>query len=291
MIKVFDAPLNEDLAPFTRKLWELRITHRVLFEDRQILIVEDEMQAQKVLELYQHWHQSGTFPEPLQTELEGQRAFAGFRRRRGPVISPQNIPVAIALLVLSIGLTIITNFGADYGLLAHFTITDFQVRGNQINYYSLEHNFDSLELWRFLSPIFIHFNLPHIVFNGLWIWIVGRVIEFRHGNLALLFIALLSGIVSNIAQYYQTGPVFGGLSGVVYAIISYAWLWDRLTDNKLAVVSNGLMGFMIIWLVLGYSGMLSQLGFGQIANTAHLAGLISGIFAVGIIRLWRPNLS
>lgn len=35
--------------------------------------------------------------------------------------------------------------------------------------------------------------------------------------------------------------------------------------------------FMIIWLILGFLGILNLFGFGNVANYAHLGGLISGI--------------
>ncbi len=299
MIKVFEAPLNEDLAPFTKQLWAMRITHRVVFEDQQILIVENLEHAELVSQLYQYWQQTGEFPkaadgEPLDVlpanPIPQSPIFSNNRSARQK-IPIARIPLVIVLLLISLALSLVTNFGSNYELLAHFTITEFEVNGSQINYYSLEQNFKSMELWRFISPIFVHFNLPHIAFNGLWIWVVGRVIESRHSTWVMLFIALFSGIASNLAQYYQTGPVFGGLSGVVYAVISYAWLWDKMAANKLRVVSNGLMGFMIIWLVLGYSGVLSSLGLGQIANTAHLAGLVSGLLAAVVIRALRKSVN
>ena len=35
--------------------------------------------------------------------------------------------------------------------------------------------------------------------------------------------------------------------------------------------------FMIVWLLLGFIGVLDLFGFGSVANYAHLGGLISGI--------------
>ena len=35
--------------------------------------------------------------------------------------------------------------------------------------------------------------------------------------------------------------------------------------------------FMIVWLLLGFAGILDLFGFGSVANFAHLGGLITGI--------------
>jgi len=283
VIIVFEAPLNEDLSGFTKRLWALKISHRVVFEQTQQLVVLDEQSAELVALLYEHWQSNGELPEQLLTQLSEQSEVIATQSNTRRV-DYRKIPLVITLLVTSILLSLLVDFGADIESLKYYTITDFELKNNSINYYNLSQNFETLELWRFVSPIFIHFNIAHIMFNALWIWVVGSVIEQRQGSVCLLLITIFAGISSNIGQYYVAGPVFGGLSGVVYALISYAWLWDKLHTNKLSVVSNALMGFMIVWLVLGYTGLLSQLGLGNIANTAHLVGLVCGFLAVLLVK-------
>jgi GlpG protein len=39
---------------------------------------------------------------------------------------------------------------------------------------------------------------------------------------------------------------------------------------------------MLIWLIIGFTGILSVFGFGNVANTAHLIGMIAG-FIIGLI--------
>ena len=45
---------------------------------------------------------------------------------------------------------------------------------------------------------------------------------------------------------------------------------------------NALYIFMFLWLLIGFTGILSIFGFGNMANIAHLTGLISGLI-VGLI--------
>jgi GlpG protein len=289
MFEVVRAPLDKNLSEFTDQLWALKITHRVVFESEQILWVENPSQLEIVQQMYQHWDAYGSFPDLNFSSLQQDQEAAQTISRRRSVIGKVNIgkiPTVLVLLVTSAVLSWLTGFGSQLDSLRAFTITDFQSIGNQVNYYSLEHNFSTLELWRFISPVFIHFNFAHIIFNALWIWVIGSVIEQRHSSYTMVFISLVAGVSSNIAQYYVSGPIFGGLSGVVYAIISYAWAWDKCNSVKLAVVNNGLMGFMLAWLVLGYSGLLTQLGLGAIANTAHLVGLISGLLSMLCVKYY-----
>ena len=71
----------------------------------------------------------------------------------------------------------------------------------------------------------------------------------------------------------MVGPNFGGLSGVVYGLLGFCWIHSFLNPNKPALVSTAIVGFMLIWLVLGFADVL----FVGMANWAHLGGLLSGM--------------
>lgn len=128
------------------------------------------------------------------------------------------------------------------------------------------------QLWRYITPIFIHFSLLHIVFNLMWWWYLGGMIEKLRGKLKLIEITFVSGILSNYAEASVSSPYFGGLSGVVYALMGYVWLYgERLPSSGLRF-DRTMIGIALIWLVAGFTGVL-----GSIANTAHLIGLIVGL--------------
>ena len=138
--------------------------------------------------------------------------------------------------------------------------------------------------WRFITPVLLHFSLMHLVFNVFWWWYLGGRIERYLGTSWLLAILLFSGIVANVAQYLVSGPNFGGLSGVVYGLLGFCWLYSAGRRTPLWL-PPGLIIFMVGWLVLGYTGVL----WVNIANEAHLAGLLSGCLAGLIVRLLKPT--
>ncbi|WP_434357844.1 rhomboid family intramembrane serine protease GlpG [Parasalinivibrio latis] len=128
------------------------------------------------------------------------------------------------------------------------------------------------QLWRLFSHAFLHFSPLHIIFNLLWWWTLGGEIERKLGTNKLLQIFLLSSLFSGFAQYFFSGANFGGLSGVVYALLGYLWFIAWLAPQKGLGIDKGLVGFMLFWLVFGF---VEPFGM-NIANMAHLAGLLSG---------------
>ena len=132
---------------------------------------------------------------------------------------------------------------------------------------------DQAELWRWITPILLHFSLTHLVFNLAWWWLLGSKIERYQSSGFLLQLALSSAVISNGLQLALAGPNFGGLSGVVYALVGYCYLSDQLSGRQRYLLSHGLFGFMLVWLVLGFMELL----WVNMANWAHLGGLGCGL--------------
>ncbi|OON39457.1 rhomboid family intramembrane serine protease GlpG [Izhakiella australiensis] len=129
------------------------------------------------------------------------------------------------------------------------------------------------ELWRWFSHILLHFSLLHIVFNLIWWWYIGGVIERRLGSGKLFVLTVIAALLSGWMQARFSGIMFGGLSGVVYALMGYAWLRGERDPDSGVYLERGLMGFAILWLFIGYMGWFGM----EIANAAHLTGLLLGL--------------
>jgi len=149
------------------------------------------------------------------------------------------------------------------------------------------------EIWRLVTPAFIHFGLFHIVFNMLWTWELGRLIEWRQGGILLGVLIVVMAAVSNLAQYVVSGPLFGGMSGVVYGLFGYIWL-QGVTNPQFAVKMNpAVVKLLLAWFVICWTGILEMVFGIAIANTAHTAGLVSGVLlsllVSGFYRLQNPR--
>lgn len=153
------------------------------------------------------------------------------------------------------------------------------------------------EIWRLLTPAFLHFKvggLPiHLLFNMMWLWDLGGSIEKKLSPKFLLLLVIVIGIGSNLAQYYTNvlmsgyafaeSSIFGGMSGVVYGLLGFLFARKHFQPSFAIQVNPAIMQFMMIWLVLGFTGLI-----GSIANAAHLGGLIIGAF-IGYITAKKRN--
>jgi len=144
---------------------------------------------------------------------------------------------------------------------------------NQIGFY---YNFTMANFidhpFRLIGPAFFHFTWLHIIFNTMWWWQIGGSIERVLGKGALINLFFISAIVSNVGQFMVSGPNFGGLSGVVYALFGYMWWYGWLAPEKGLTLSKPIVGILLFFMLLGFAEALPV----NMANTAHLLGLISG---------------
>jgi len=190
----------------------------------------------------------------------------------------------IPIIIVSILLALISNFGSLIAIIEPLTFTILKI-SNQgfVSVSTFEQTyFLENQWWRLISPMFIHFSFAHLAFNCLWIYILGEKIERVDNSITFLMLIIFSSICSNYLQFLWTGSsLFGGLSGVIYGLIGYCMILEMDANFDRYQLPSGLYLFMIVWLILGFLGILELFGFGSVANFAHLGGLVSGIlFAI-----------
>jgi GlpG protein len=127
------------------------------------------------------------------------------------------------------------------------------------------------QVWRVITPIFLHFGFLHILFNMFWLHDLGSLIENRRGTGYFVAFILLAAIISNIAQYCVSGPSFGGMSGVVYGLFGYVWMKGKFDPGDGIEMNPSTVTIMLAWFALCFTGI-----FGHVANWAHAAGLAVG---------------
>lgn len=140
------------------------------------------------------------------------------------------------------------------------------------------------QAWRLVTPIFLHFSLLHIFFNVWWTSVLGTAIERQRGTWRLVVLVLATAVVSNLTEFgymewfLRDAHLFGGLSGVVYALFGYVYMKGEYEPEQgLGIDSRNTM-IMMAWLFICMTGAV-----GPVANAAHVGGLVAGA-TLGILR-------
>lgn len=145
--------------------------------------------------------------------------FAALRERAGPVTWVMMIACVVVFIAM-------------------------QILGDQEVMLWLAWPFDptlKFEFWRYFTHALMHFSLMHILFNLLWWWYLGGAVEKRLGSGKLIVITLISALLSGYVQQKFSGPWFGGLSGVVYALMGYVWLRGERDPQSGIYLQRGLL--------------------------------------------------
>lgn len=133
------------------------------------------------------------------------------------------------------------------------------------------------QIWRFVTPAFLHFSALHLIFNLMWWWYLAGLVERQLGSSKLLTLLLVGAVIPNLLEFLLSGPDFGGLSAVVNTLVGYCWIVGRMKPDGEVKLQDGIFIFMVVWLAIGFSGLLGN----NLANAALLSGL-----AIGLLHGW-----
>lgn len=141
------------------------------------------------------------------------------------------------------------------------------------------------EWWRLVSPIFLHANILHLIFNVLCLLVLGKEMERMLGIGKFALFILITAIVSDTAQYIMTGYRFMGISGVICAMLAFIavrqkiapWEGYRLEKSSINFMLIFIFGMAALSLVSFIASLYNYKFIGTpVANAAHLSGLFAG---------------
>lgn len=199
-------------------------------------------------------------------------------------INARRRPLTVALVAISVAVFLLAG-GHNGKLWSLLSFSSFVVDEHHRVHTRGLTDILSGEVWRLVTPIFLHYDTMHLVFNMWALLVIGSIIEYRRGTATLAVLVLVTAIASNCGEFayhlYFFGQYvrFGGMSGVVYALFGYAWIKGTYEPEQGIILNPQAVRWMLIWLVICFTGAL-----GSIANAAHVVGLLSGM-ALGLARL------
>lgn len=217
-------------------------------------------------------------------EAESRRAseLRSERSRRATVADAERINyersftpmpiVTYALIVIAAAVAVYSGVGGDWHALRFLSITELYVDGGFIRWIPTLPEVRSGQVWRLVTPIFIHFSLLHIVFNMMLLKDLGTFIEARFSGRYLAILVIATAALSNYAQFVWAGPQFGGMSGVDYALFGFLWMRGKHDRSSSWQLNKNTVYALIGWFVLCLVGIIPN-----VANMCHGVGLVSGM--------------
>ncbi len=288
--------LDEDSAAENLGVGNTEPPSRKQPSDRWELWVRDEdklAQAQLELKLFQANPRDAKYASALTTaksilvekEKKRQQIARNIKRvdmRRTPGVAGGPMPpLTLTLLILSVLISLISSFGRptnEWGAsivqkLSFVSPIDYMTT-NQDPAASIKRG----ELWRLVTPIFLHLSMIHLAMNMLVLISFGRIVERLVGTPKFALFVLLLAVGPNLLQglspaWMDGSPHFGGISGVLYGLFGYVWIRGTLNPQLGISVPFPMVVILVGMIVVGLSGAVPNWPY---AELCHLGGLLIG---------------
>jgi len=225
------------------------------------------------------------------------------RFARAVLNRPYKFTIVILIANLFIFLLMWDSSGRTWQVLAeHFPNAVLIVYGAKINYLI---DAPYHQYWRFVTPMFVHVNLLHVLVNMYSLWMVGPYVEKLYGSAKFVVFWVLTGIAGVVASYLTVRPNLAtgsvsrflfkaldepsaGASGALFGLVGVLFIFGikfrrELPEGFKRAFGTGMLPIIMINLFIGY------IGRGFIDNAAHLGGLLSGAALAVVVQYRRPG--
>ena len=142
--------------------------------------------------------------------------------------------------------------------------------------------------WRFVTPIFIHIGLLHILFNSYALWIVGPQVEKLYGGARFVILYVGTGVAGVYGSYlYHPNTISAGASGAIFGLFGVLLVFGLRYRNSIPpffarAVGTGVVPVIVLNLIIGFS-------IPAIDNSAHISGLLMGAILAAVVPFQKPG--
>ncbi len=159
-----------------------------------------------------------------------------------------------------------------------YVLTMLPFIGNRIFNFGVGVNFliSEGEWWRFITPMFLHGGLLHILFNMFALYLFGPELEKLTGKIRFLTIYFMAGLFGTIITYLIQDQMYShvGASGAIYGIFGAFGALVYYARNTMPQLKQIILPIIVISVIMTF---LTP----NINITAHLTGLAVG-FLIGL---------
>jgi membrane associated rhomboid family serine protease len=135
--------------------------------------------------------------------------------------------------------------------------------------------------WTFLTHMFVHAGLLHLLGNMLMLYVFGTAVENRMGSRSFILYYLLCGVGGAVfslalSSVMSVGPMVGASGAILGVALAFAMYWP---DAELIVfpIPIPIRARTLVALLVGADVLFAFLTPGDgVAHLAHLGGVIFG---------------
>ena len=189
------------------------------------------------------------------------------------------LPITNIIIIVFIIIIFLTQIFGDYEKI----IYQYALIPSEINFNNIT------TLYRFMTAIFLHGDIFHLIFNMWFLWIFGDNIEEKLDFKIFLIIFFVSGLIGNLLQFLFMSnsniPILGASGAIAGILGAYIILFPKKRIKTLIPIFGApiiiylpaiiMLGYWFILQVISVNFNISQ-DFSGIAVLTHIGGFISG---------------
>lgn len=171
-------------------------------------------------------------------------------------------PIFLSHILVAINVIIFTAMWLIDHQVSTMTLMKF---GAKVNFLLVDG-----EWYRLFTPMFLHVDFFHLLFNSMALVSFGTETELVFGKRKFLIIYFVSGLAGSIGSFAFSTGISAGASGAIFGLIGanlYLLTLNREIYKK--VFGNSILVLLAINLAYGIANPI-------IDDSAHIAGLIGG---------------
>jgi membrane associated rhomboid family serine protease len=151
--------------------------------------------------------------------------------------------------------------------------------------------------WQFITYMFIHGNLFHLLFNMLMLWMLGTELYIVWGNRFFIKYYFLCGIGASVSVVFLSFlnpsssmiPTIGSSGAIFGLLLAYGLIFKNRVLYVLGIIPVKASKLVVIMGAIELVSLFSQEN-SSISHLAHLGGLVTG-FAYLRIKTWQRKMA
>lgn len=142
------------------------------------------------------------------------------------------------------------------------------------------------QVWRLVTPIFVHASLVHFLFNAYALYIFGRTIESAYGQARFFFLFFFAGIGGTVLSLWLSPNGSVGASGAIFGLFAaeIVLLWR----NRELLGPQANAGLRTLFINAALNLAIALVPGSRIDIWGHVGGALTGaLLALWIGPVWR----